>query len=67
MSVDGAILTFQADIPNTIASSFPAVCSSENYDPCFKVITDSIEIVPLSFTPRVAVAYDMPSAWTNFF
>jgi hypothetical protein len=48
---------FQADIANTIASSFSLVCSSANYDPCFRAIKNSAETLRLSFTPRSTEAY----------
>jgi hypothetical protein len=39
-----AFLTSQADIANTIASSFSTVCSSVNYNPDFRAIKNSAEI-----------------------
>jgi hypothetical protein len=65
ISVGGAFITSQADIANTIASSFLMVFSSDNYDPCFIVIRDSAETFPLSFTHHVTEAYNTPSTWTN--
>jgi hypothetical protein len=38
LSAGGAVLTSQADIANTIASSFSTVCSSDNRDPDLRAI-----------------------------
>jgi potassium voltage-gated channel Eag-related subfamily H protein 8 len=52
ISVGGTVITSQADIANTIASSYSLVCSSDNYDPYFSAIKNSAETLPLNFTPR---------------
>jgi hypothetical protein len=58
ISVGGAVITSQADIANTIVSSFSLVCSSENYDPCLGAIKNSTETLRLNFTPRRTEAYN---------
>jgi hypothetical protein len=60
MSVGGAIITFQANIANTITFCFPVVCSSESYNSGFKVIKDSAETFPLNLVLM------SPSALLNF-
>jgi hypothetical protein len=43
--------------PNTSASSFSLICSSDIYGPSFRVIKEIAETLPLNFTLRVAVAF----------
>jgi hypothetical protein len=59
ISVDSAVIMSQADIGNTVASSFSLVCNSGNCDPCFRAIKNSAETLPLSFTPHIIRAYNI--------
>jgi hypothetical protein len=58
LSAGCAVLTFQADIQNTSASSFSTVCNSDNYYLQFRGIKKNAETVPFNVTPRVFEAYD---------
>jgi hypothetical protein len=57
-SAGGAIISSQADIAKTIASSSSMVCNSENYDHGFRVIKENAEAFSLNLTRRVAEAYN---------
>jgi potassium voltage-gated channel Eag-related subfamily H protein 8 len=57
ISVGGAVIPSQADIANTMTSSFSLVCISDNYDSCFRAIKNSAETLRLNFTPRSTEAY----------
>jgi potassium voltage-gated channel Eag-related subfamily H protein 8 len=55
-TVGSDVITPQADIVITTASSFSMVCRYDNYDPRFRVFKDSAKIFPLNFAPRVTEA-----------
>lgn len=60
ISASGTFLTMQGNIANSITSNFSSECSSNIYDPHFRVIKDSTESAHLNFSSHVAKAYNSP-------
>jgi hypothetical protein len=66
LSAGGAVLTAQADVASTIASSFWTVCSSDNNDPDFRTVK-TVHRPPPSILLFVSLKLVTPSSpWANF-